>query len=209
MWVIFSKSFDTFLFTFGWWRNFGTILFVQQNSWQFWKVEAFWICFICTQNSIHFLMLEEFWIYFICTNQYWGPIFQKMNLFYLYWHFQSQLIILGILWEYILMFIFFYFIFFIFYFFINYFLYILFFHILFSYILFFIFYLFIFYFIFLYFIFLYLIFLYFIFLYFIFYILCFYINLVEINMELMFLSRFWGNFVSMKGRKEGRENFNP
>ena len=165
--------------------NFGTILFVQQNSW-------------------HFLMLEEFWIYFICTNQYWGPIFQKMNLFYLYWHFQSQLIILGILWEYILLFIFFYLIFFIFYFFINYFLYILFFHILFSYILFFIFYLFIFYFIFLYFIFLYLIFLYFIFLYFIFYILCFYINLVEINMELMFLSRFWGNFVSMEGRKEGR-----
>ena len=100
MWVIFSKSFDTFLFTFGWWRNFGTILFVQQNSWQFWKVEAFWICFICTQNSIHFLMLEEFWIYFICTNQYWGPIFQTINLFYLYWHFQSQLIILGILWEF-------------------------------------------------------------------------------------------------------------
>ena len=200
MWVIFSKSFDTFLFTFGWWRNFGTILFVQQNSWQFWKVEAFWICFICTQNSIHFLMLEEFWIYFICTNQYWGPIFQKMNLFYLYWHFQSQLIILGILWEYILLFIFFYFISF----------YILFFYKLFS--LYFIFSYFIFlyfiflyfiflYFIFLYFIFLYLIFLYFIFLYFIFYILCFYINLVEINMELMFLSRFWGNFVSMEGRK--------
>ena len=139
--------------------NFGTILFVQQNSWQFWKVEAFWICFICTQNSIHFLMLEEFWIYFICTNQYWGPIFQTINLFYLYWHFQSQLIILGILWEYILLFIFFY---------------ILFFYILF-------------------------------FLYFIFYILCFYIHLVEINMELMFLSRFWGNFVSMEGRrKEGK-----
>ena len=27
--------------------------------------------------------------------------------------------------------------------------------------------------------------------------------LVEINKELMFLSRFWGNFVSMQGRKEG------
>ena len=32
--------------------------------------------------------------------------------------------------------------------------------------------------------------------------------LVEINKELMFLSRFWGNFVSRQGRKE-EENFNP
>jgi hypothetical protein len=30
--------------------------------------------------------------------------------------------------------------------------------------------------------------------------------LVEINKELMFLSRFWGNFVSMQGR---RRNINP
>ena len=30
--------------------------------------------------------------------------------------------------------------------------------------------------------------------------------LVEINKEFMFLSRFWGNFVSMR-RKEGRKNF--
>jgi hypothetical protein len=28
--------------------------------------------------------------------------------------------------------------------------------------------------------------------------------LVEINKELMFLSRFWGNFVSMHRKKEGR-----
>ena len=33
--------------------------------------------------------------------------------------------------------------------------------------------------------------------------------LVEINKELMILSRFWGNFVSMQGRKEGRRIFNP
>ena len=32
--------------------------------------------------------------------------------------------------------------------------------------------------------------------------------LVEINRELMLLSRFWGNFVSMKGRKK-EKNFNP
>ena len=31
--------------------------------------------------------------------------------------------------------------------------------------------------------------------------------LVEINKELMSLSRFWGNFVSRQ--KEGRRNFNP
>ena len=31
--------------------------------------------------------------------------------------------------------------------------------------------------------------------------------LVEINKELVFLSRFWGNFVSM--HKEGRRIFNP
>ena len=108
------------------WRNFGYILFVLQNSW-------------------HFQTVEEFWIYFIYTNQNWAPIFQIMTLFYLYWHFQSQL---GILWEYISYFIF-YFIYYILY---------LIFHILFFYILFFISYFFIFYF------------LYFIFLYFIFYI---------------------------------------
>jgi hypothetical protein len=33
--------------------------------------------------------------------------------------------------------------------------------------------------------------------------------LVEVNKELMFLSRFWGNFVSMHRKKEGRRNFNP
>ena len=32
--------------------------------------------------------------------------------------------------------------------------------------------------------------------------------LVEINKELMFLSKFWGNFVSMPGRKEGRKDKN-
>ena len=32
-------------------------------------------------------------------------------------------------------------------------------------------------------------------------------NSVEINKELMFLSRFWGNFVSRQ--KDGRRNFNP
>jgi hypothetical protein len=29
--------------------------------------------------------------------------------------------------------------------------------------------------------------------------------LVEINKKLMLLSRFWGDFVPMKGRKEGEE----
>ena len=33
-------------------------------------------------------------------------------------------------------------------------------------------------------------------------------NLVEITMGLMFLSRFWGNFVSME-KKEGGRIFNP
>ena len=31
--------------------------------------------------------------------------------------------------------------------------------------------------------------------------------LVEINMELMILSRFWGNFVSMQGRSKEEEEF--
>ena len=45
------------------WRNFGSILFVLQNSW-------------------HFQTVEEFRIYFIYTNQNWAPIFQIMTLFY-------------------------------------------------------------------------------------------------------------------------------
>jgi hypothetical protein len=33
--------------------------------------------------------------------------------------------------------------------------------------------------------------------------------LVEVIKELMFLSRFWGNFVSMHRKKEGRKNLDP
>jgi hypothetical protein len=43
-------------FTFGWWRNFGSILFVLQNSWNFWTVEEFWTYFICTAKFMTFLL---------------------------------------------------------------------------------------------------------------------------------------------------------
>jgi hypothetical protein len=33
--------------------------------------------------------------------------------------------------------------------------------------------------------------------------------LVEVNKEFMFLSRFWGNFVSIHRKKEGRKNLDP
>ena len=59
--------FDTFLFTFGWWRNFGSILFVQQNSRHFWTVEEFWIYSICTAKFLTFLdvggILDLFYLY--------------------------------------------------------------------------------------------------------------------------------------------------
>jgi hypothetical protein len=34
-------------------------------------------------------------------------------------------------------------------------------------------------------------------------------RVVEINKELMFMSRIWGNFVSMHRKKEGGRIFNP
>ena len=93
---------------FGWWRNFGSILFVLQNSWHFvrWRnfgsilfvLQNSW-CFVrwknfgsisfVRQNSWHFQKVEEFWIYFISTEKFLsftdnGGIW---DLFYLYWNF--------------------------------------------------------------------------------------------------------------------------